>query len=97
MRYGAAFDWRSGAWSFNAELRHVASQRRIAPIETATDGYELFSVGGSWRFALGHNQGEVFLRATNRLNQTARVHASFLKNLAPLPGRDVSMGVRLNF
>ncbi len=97
VRFGAAFDWRSGPWSFNAELRHVESQRRIAPVETATAGYELLSLGGSWRFDLGRTKGEVFLRATNLLDATARVHASFLKDLAPLPGRDVSLGVRMNF
>jgi iron complex outermembrane receptor protein len=97
VRFGAAFDWRYGPWSFNAELRHVESQRRIAPVETATAGYELLSLGGSWRFDLGRTKGEVFLRVTNLLDETARVHASFLKDLAPLPGRDVSFGLRLNF
>ena len=97
VRFGAAFDWRSGPWSFNAELRHVESQRRIAPIETATAGYELLSLGGSWRFDLGRTKGEVFLRATNLLDETARVHVSFLKDIAPLPGRNVSVGLRLNF
>ena len=97
VRFGATFDWRTGPWSFNAELRHVANQRRIAPIETATAGYELLSLGASWRFDLGQSKGEIFVRGSNLLNQTARVHASFLKDLAPLPGRDVSLGVRFNF
>jgi len=97
VRFGAAFDWRTGPWSFSAELRHVANQRRIAPIETATAGYELLSLGASWRFDLGQSKGEIFVRGSNLLNQTARVHASFLKDLAPLPGRDVSLGVRFNF
>ena len=97
VRFGAAFDWQRGPWAFNAELRHVESQRRIAPVETATAGYELLSLGGSWRFALGQTKGEVFIQATNLLDETARVHASFLKDIAPLPGRNVSVGLRLNF
>ena len=97
VRFGAAFDWRSGPWSFNAELREVGKQRRIAPIETATDGYQLLNIGGAWRFDLGRTKGELFLRGTNLLDETARVHASFLKDIAPLPGRDVSVGIRLNF
>lgn len=97
VRFGAALDWRSGPWSFNAEVRHVESQRRIAPIETVTDGYELLSIGGSWRFDLSQTKGEFFLHATNLFDETARVHASFLKDLAPLPGRNVSVGLRLNF
>ena len=97
MRLGAALDWRSGPWSFNAELRNVESQLRIAPIETATDGYQLLSLGGAWRFDAGRTKGELFLRGTNLLDQTARVHASFLKDIAPLPGRDISAGLRLSF
>ncbi len=97
VRFGAAFDWRSGPWSFNAELRHVESQRRVAPGETDTAGYDLLTLSGSRRFALGKTTGEVFVRATNLLDATARVHASFLKNIAPLPGRDFSLGLRLYF
>ena len=97
VRFGVALDGRSGPWSFNAELRDVESQRRIAPVETATAGYQLLSLGGARRFDLGRTKGEWFLRGTNLLDQTARVHASFLKDVAPLPGRDVSAGVRLNF
>ncbi|HEY8994219.1 MAG TPA: TonB-dependent receptor [Lacunisphaera sp.] len=97
VRFGAALDWHSGPWSLNAELRDVRSQRRIAPIETATDGYQMLSLGGAWRFDLGRSKGELFARATNLLDETARVHASFLKDIAPLPGRDVSVGMRLSF
>lgn len=97
VRFGAAFDWRSGSWSFNAELRNVESQRRIAPIETATDGYQMLNLSGAWQFDLGRTKGELFARATNLLDETARVHASFLKDIAPLPGRDVTVGVRLSF
>ncbi len=97
VRYGVAFDGHSGPWSFTAELRHIESQRRIAPVETPTDGYELLSIGGAWRFDLGRTKGEVFLRGTNLLDETARVHASFLKDIAPLPGREVSLGLRLSF
>jgi iron complex outermembrane receptor protein len=96
-RLGVALDWRSGPWSFNAELRDVERQRHIGPIETATDGYQLLSIGAARRFDLGRTKGELFLRGTNLLDQTARVHASFLKDLAPLPGRDISFGLRLSF
>jgi iron complex outermembrane recepter protein len=96
-RFGVGFDWRSGPWSFTAEWRDVGSQRRTAPIETATDGHQLVSIGGAWRFEAGRTKGELFVRGSNLLDETARVHASFLKDVAPLPGRDVAMGVRWSF
>jgi len=97
VRFGVAFDWRSGPWSANAEWRRVEPQRRIAPIETATDGYNLVTLGGAWRFDAGRTNGECFVRLSNLLDETARVHASFLKDLAPLSGRNVSAGIRLSF
>ena len=97
VRYGAAFDWKSGPWSGTVELRRVEGQDRIAPVETATAGYELWNVGAARRFEFGRIKGELFLRGTNLLNETARVHASFLKDIAPLPGRNISAGWRMDF
>jgi iron complex outermembrane recepter protein len=37
------------------------------------------------------------VRGSNLLDETARVHASFLKDLAPLPGRNFTAGVRYSF
>jgi iron complex outermembrane receptor protein len=97
VRFGAALDWHAGPWSLGTELRRVNDQDRVAPIETATAGYELWSVNAAYAFDLGRAKGQLFLRGTNLLDETARVHASFLKDIAPLPGRDVAMGVRFMF
>jgi len=97
IRVGAALDWRAGPWACSVELRTIRRQQRIAPVETATAGYQLLGISGSWRFAAGRSQAELFVRGTNLLNETARVHASFLKDIAPLPGRDFALGVRLSF
>ena len=40
---------------------------------------------------------EEWLRASNLLDAEARVHASPLKDLVPLPGRSLRLGVRLEF
>lgn len=97
VRFGAALDWHAGPWALGTELRRIEAQDHIAPIETPTAGYELWSVNGAYAFDLGRAKGQLFLRGTNLLDQTARVHASFLKDIAPLPGRDVSLGVRFTF
>jgi iron complex outermembrane receptor protein len=97
VRFGAAFDWRNGPWSLAAEWRHIRRQDRIAPSETATGGYNLASASASRRFVFGRNQLEAFVRGTNLLDETARVHASFLKDIAPLPGRSLTAGLRLTF
>jgi iron complex outermembrane receptor protein len=96
-RLGAALDYRVGDWTFTAELRTAARQERIAPNETATAGYGLANASIARRFKLGGISGELFARGTNLTDATARVHTSFLKEIAPLPGRDVAAGVRFEF
>ncbi len=97
FRLGAAFDWRSGNFSVTAEVRHSADQDRIAPIETPTDGYTLVNLGGSYRFVGKRTETQLFARVTNLTDETARVSTSVLKDIAPLPGRDFTAGVRLAF
>jgi iron complex outermembrane receptor protein len=97
LRYGAGFDWQRGPWSFTAEWRQVSRPDRLAPGETSTPDHDLVSLHGAWRFSARRAHGELFLRGSNLLDETARVHASFLKDVAPLPGRGLTAGVRLSF
>jgi iron complex outermembrane receptor protein len=39
----------------------------------------------------------LFVKAQNLTNVNARVHSSFLKNDAPLPGRGFGLGIRGSF
>jgi iron complex outermembrane receptor protein len=97
VRFGAGFDWQRGPWTLSAEWRRVSRQDRLAPGETATAGHDLVGLDAAWRFPAGRAHGEIFLRGSNLLDATARVHASFLKDVAPLPGRGFTAGVRLSF
>lgn len=97
VRFGAGLEWTHGAWTFTADWRHVQSQRRVASRETFTGAYDLVSLGLTRRLEIGRTQTELFVRATNLFDVTARAHASFLKDIAPLPGRDVTAGLRLTF
>jgi iron complex outermembrane receptor protein len=97
VRFGAGFDWERGPWAVSAEWRRVQKQDRLAPNETMTPAHDLVSVGAAWRFETGRAHGELFVQGRNLLDETARVHASFLKDVAPLPGRTFAAGLRLNF
>ncbi len=96
-RAGVGLDYRHGALTFSSEFRHSFAQNRTAPNETATDSHTLVNVSAAWRFKLGSIDAELFARGTNLNNTTARVHSSFLKDVAPLPGRDVTLGLRVAF
>lgn len=96
-RLGLAFDYQRERFSFTAEARGTFRQSRLAPEETPTGGFVLLNLAAGWRFKLGSADAELFARASNLGDVTARVHTSFLKDLAPLAGRDVTAGVRVAF
>lgn len=96
-RLGWALDYRAGPLSLTAEMRHTQAPRRLAPGETATDGFTLFNARAAWRFRWGSQTAELFLRGTNLTDRTGRHHTSYLKDLAPLSGRDLAAGLSLQF
>jgi iron complex outermembrane receptor protein len=89
--------WATAGWSAGVEAQFVFAQRRTAPAETRTDPHTLISAHLMRTMQFGHLETEFFLRATNVTNEEARVHASFVKELAPLPGRSVTAGVLVMF
>jgi len=73
------------------------SQDRIADGERRTEGYTLLNLEASWRQPVGAAGLSVFLRGSNLLDEEARRHVSPLKDYAPLAGRAISGGLRLEF
>jgi iron complex outermembrane receptor protein len=73
------------------------SQARIADGERRTAGYTMLNLEASWRQPVGAAELSVFLRGSNLLDEEARRHVSPLKDYAPLAGRAISGGLRLEF
>ncbi len=97
-RVGGELRWELGAWRASAGAVRYGEQDDVAEFERATPGYTLVDAHLAWHHdAPGGIAWEVFLDGTNLLDEEARVHTSFLKDLAPLPGRGVAFGVRLFF
>ena len=96
-RTTAGLFWSTAGWSAGVESQLVASQNRVAPNETMTDGYTLISAHLSRTVQIGSWPTEFFLRGTNLGNTEARPHTSFVKDLAPLAARGVVVGLRFTF
>jgi iron complex outermembrane receptor protein len=79
------------------EVRWVDEQDRLADNETPTDGHTLLNASLSYRLYAGATATDLVLRGTNLTDEEARNHVSFLKDQVPLPGRDVSLTVRVAF
>jgi iron complex outermembrane receptor protein len=98
LRFSAAVSAQKGPTSVRVEAIRAAAQNRTAPDELATDGYTLVNARVTHLILKeGQAELELFLRASNLLNQEIRIHTSLLKDLAPLGGRSVMVGVNGTF
>lgn len=96
-RYRLALHYRGDRLQAKVEGVRAARQDRISEFETPTEGYDLLNADLSYRFLLKDTVLDLILRGNNLTDELARNHVSFLKDAAPLTGRDVSLGVRLAF
>jgi iron complex outermembrane receptor protein len=78
------------------EVEWVADQNRIAAFETPTNGYTMVNASLSFR-PFHDNSSSIVLSANNIFDVVGRRHASFLKDYAPLAGRDLRISARFTF
>jgi len=97
-RVGGELRWERGPLRASLGAVRYAEQDRTAEFERATPGYTLVDAHLAWHAdTVRGNAWEIFLDGSNLLDEEARVHTSFLKDVAPLPGRGVSFGARVFF
>jgi iron complex outermembrane receptor protein len=78
------------------EVETVDRQDRIAPVETVTPAYTLVNASIAWKpIALERLAAQFVLSVNNIGDVDARRATSFLKDFAPLPGRDVRLSLRV--
>ncbi|CAN5215269.1 TonB-dependent receptor [soil metagenome] len=88
--------WTSTPFDASVEVRHVGTQNEVADNELPTDDYTLLNLAAAWR-PLADRNVTIFAEGRNLTDQEAREHVSFLKDIAPLPGRNVRVGVAYRF
>jgi iron complex outermembrane receptor protein len=90
---------RFGYGNFNAAIegQYVARQNRTADFELPTDSYFLLNASVGYRVHMGATEANLYLKGMNLTDAEARVHTSFLKDIAPLGGRGVMCGVQWTF
>jgi len=97
-RLGARADGKWGPLSADIEYYHVFEQGKIAAFETRTPGYDMLNATLAYRLDLGPKaDAELFIRGTNLTDALAYNHASFIKDVSPLRGRNLMIGVRTTF
>jgi len=89
--------YEGGWWSGTLEVHTVGKQDRVADFELPTGGYTMLNASLVLRPFENEPDLKVFLDGRNLTNVEAREHASFLKDVAPLPGRSFRLGVGYRF
>lgn len=96
MRIGAGVDYQFDRLHGNFDVLHGFKQDRLAEQETATSAYTLVNATLSYQFKSAFHL-EAFAKARNLLNEDIRDHSSYLKEIAPMGGRSLLLGIRGEF
>ena len=94
MRVGSHVAYTLDNIRADLDITYFAKQDDISTFETETDGYTLVDASITYDIPLGDIDLSVYLSGENLTDEEARVHTSFLKDIAPRPGRNFAFGVR---
>jgi iron complex outermembrane recepter protein len=97
LRLLGGLEAQSDALTGRVEVEWVDGQDRIAAFETTTAGYTMTNASVSFKPFGADNGSSLTLSANNIFDVNARRHASFLKDFAPLAGRDFRITGRFSF
>lgn len=97
LRLGASAIYNYKKVGFRLDADYTFKQGKLAQNETPTDGFTMLNAGVDYSLDVGSTNSILYLKATNLLDQEMRNHVSFLKNVAPLPGRSMMVGIRTAF
>lgn len=97
LRLGAGVEWTLGQVNARLDTNHVFQQNRVAANELPTSGYTMVDASVIYSFGSPALRLEAFGKITNLFDTEARTHSSVLKDISPLPGRGVTVGLRGRF
>jgi iron complex outermembrane receptor protein len=97
MRVGAIMNYQADKFDSEISISHYFEQNDISELETTTDSYTMIDANFNYYVAGLGDDLTLYLKGQNLTNENARVHSSFLKEVAPLPGRNFSIGIRGSF
>ncbi|AOA57420.1 TonB-dependent receptor [Acinetobacter larvae] len=96
-RYGLSLEWQKDTWQARWSTVYYDKAEYLGKnvsSEVALPAYSLMDASLSKKMVLKNAVFDLFIQASNLLNQEARPHQSPLKYIAPLPGRAFQIGVQ---
>ncbi len=103
LKLGAGLKYEFDSFGARLDVLHAFRQDRVATNynyeggkELITDSYTNVSMMATYKLPTQYNL-EAFTRANNLLDEEIREHTSFLKDIAPMGGRSLMIGLRGEF
>ncbi|MDR2219384.1 MAG: TonB-dependent receptor [Methylobacillus sp.] len=96
LRLGVGLDYALYRFDASLDITRTFAQNRVAANELPTAGYTMLDASLSYHLPTKLHL-DIFAKATNLLNADAREHTSVLKDIAPLGGRSILIGLRGEF
>jgi iron complex outermembrane receptor protein len=103
LKLGAGLKYEFDSFGARLDVLHAFRQDRVATNynyegnkELITDAFTNVSMMATYKLPTQYNL-EAFTRANNLLDEEIREHASFLKDIAPMGGRSLMIGLRGEF
>ncbi|MFD2165260.1 TonB-dependent receptor [Thalassotalea euphylliae] len=97
MRIGSQFNYVNNQIAAELAVSYYFKQDDVAEFETETDSYTMVDANFNYFIDGIGSDMAIFVKGNNLTDEEARVHSSFLKNDAPLPGRNITVGIRGSF
>ncbi len=97
LRIRSTLLYEADNWNTELAVDFYDRQDKTGPEESETASYALLGLTMNYFTEVAGNEVIVYFRGENLTDKLARVHSSFIKEQAPLPGRSLSLGMRIWF
>jgi iron complex outermembrane receptor protein len=97
LRFRGGLRYQRNAFQAGGDVTVTATQDRVFPTETPTDGYQLLRFFGSYSFVTGKTTNTITARLDNATNELYRNHLSLIKDLTPEMGRNFKLLYNVTF
>lgn len=94
---GVQFNYDYDDWSANIIWINYASQKNTGANELPTEGFTQLDAEVIFRLPIRAQELFFYLKGKNLLDEEARDHSSFIKDLAPRAARNLQLGMRYSF
>lgn len=96
-RIATELSYQGESVSADLFVSHYFEQTHTAVLESDTDSYVMIDANANYHFNISDYDLAAYLKLNNLTDVYAQVHTSFLKDLTPLAGRSIALGLRGTF